>query len=93
MGPKRAQNGPKVGSKNGPKSAYIGVWQGTAMDFLKFHLGQPCPTLVCPTGWPIRRAGSMRHAAVFFHLKHSTSHAYAHLRVKTLIPNIAFVTS
>jgi hypothetical protein len=28
----------------------MGVWQGMAMDSLKFHLGRPCPTLLCPDG-------------------------------------------
>jgi hypothetical protein len=28
----------------------IGVWNGVAMDFIKFHLGPPCPTLLCPAG-------------------------------------------
>jgi hypothetical protein len=36
----------------------IGVWQGVAMYSLKFHLGPPCPNLLCPVGgpplkWPI----------------------------------------
>jgi hypothetical protein len=30
----------------------MGVWEGVAMDSLKFHLGLPCPTLVRPAGWP-----------------------------------------
>jgi hypothetical protein len=30
----------------------IGVWQGVAMDSLKFHPGLPCPTLLCPVGGP-----------------------------------------
>jgi hypothetical protein len=27
-----------------------GVWQGVAMDSLKFHPGPLCPTLLCPVG-------------------------------------------
>jgi hypothetical protein len=30
----------------------VGVWQGVAMDFLKFHLGPPCLTLLPPAGVP-----------------------------------------
>jgi hypothetical protein len=25
---------------------YMGVWQGVAMDFIKFQSGSPCPTLL-----------------------------------------------
>jgi hypothetical protein len=25
---------------------HVGVWQGVAMDSLKFHPGPPCPTLL-----------------------------------------------
>jgi hypothetical protein len=30
----------------------MGVWQGVAMDSLKFHLSTPSPTLLCPEGGP-----------------------------------------
>jgi hypothetical protein len=30
----------------------MGVWQGVAMDSLKFHPGPPCPTLLRPAGGP-----------------------------------------
>jgi hypothetical protein len=30
----------------------IDVWQGVAMDSLKFQLGSPCPTLMRPAGGP-----------------------------------------
>jgi hypothetical protein len=30
----------------------IAVWQGVAMDSLKFDPGLPCPTLLCPVGGP-----------------------------------------
>jgi hypothetical protein len=30
----------------------MGVWQGVAMDSLKFHPGLPCLTLLCPAGGP-----------------------------------------
>jgi hypothetical protein len=30
----------------------MGVWQGAALDSLKFHLGPPCLTLLCPAGEP-----------------------------------------
>jgi hypothetical protein len=51
----------------------MGVWQGVAMESLKFHPGLPCPTLLCPAGglpleqtswpfqvWPVCRAGGLR---------------------------------
>jgi hypothetical protein len=28
------------------------VWQGVAIDSLKFHPGLPCPTFPCPAGGP-----------------------------------------
>jgi hypothetical protein len=31
---------------------FMGVRQGVAMDFLKFHPGPPCPTLLRPAGGP-----------------------------------------
>jgi hypothetical protein len=31
---------------------FIGLWQGVAMDSLKFHLGLLCPTLLHPAGGP-----------------------------------------
>jgi hypothetical protein len=31
----------------------IGVWQGVAMNYLKFHLGLLCPTLLHLAGGPI----------------------------------------
>jgi hypothetical protein len=37
----------------------LGVWQGVAMDFLKFHPGPLCPTLLCPAGGqPLKRSYS-----------------------------------
>jgi hypothetical protein len=30
----------------------MGIWQGVVMDFLKFHLGPPCPTFLRPVGGP-----------------------------------------
>jgi hypothetical protein len=39
----------------------MGVWQGVAMDSLKFHPGPPFPTLLCPVGGPpTRRAACGR---------------------------------
>jgi hypothetical protein len=36
----------------------VGVWQGVAMDSLKFHPGLPCPTPPCPAGGPpLKRPG------------------------------------
>jgi hypothetical protein len=34
------------------KVGTMGVKQGVAMDFLKFHPGLPCPTLLHPAGGP-----------------------------------------
>jgi hypothetical protein len=31
----------------------MGVWQGVAMDSLKFHPGPPCPTLLLPSFTPL----------------------------------------
>jgi hypothetical protein len=30
----------------------VEVWQGVAMDSLKFHLSPPCPTILNPAGEP-----------------------------------------
>jgi hypothetical protein len=35
-----------------PPVSFIGVWQGVAIDSLKFHLGPPCPTLLRLAGGP-----------------------------------------
>jgi hypothetical protein len=49
------------------------VWQGVAMDFLMYHLGPPCPTLLRLTGgpprfqgWPAHRAGGLRLSSTLF---------------------------
>jgi hypothetical protein len=39
-------------SCHGNPRSRMGVWQGVAMDSLKFHLGLPCPTLLRPVGGP-----------------------------------------
>jgi hypothetical protein len=36
----------------------VGVWQGVVMDSLKFHLGQPCLSLLHPAGGPPLRPSS-----------------------------------
>jgi hypothetical protein len=51
----------------------MGVWQGLAMDSLKFHPGPLYPTLLCPVGrpplkrlfqgWPARRASGLRQSS------------------------------
>jgi hypothetical protein len=46
----------------------MGVWQGVALDSLKFHPGLPCTTLLRPAGG--------RHAAVIHPLEYPTPHAY-----------------
>jgi hypothetical protein len=42
----------------------MGVWQGVAMDSLKFQLGLLCPTPLCPDGRPpLKRPYGGRPAA------------------------------
>jgi hypothetical protein len=50
----------------------MGVLQGVAMDYLKFHLGPPCPTLSMPCeqatpafqGWPACKASGLRPSSI-----------------------------
>jgi hypothetical protein len=65
----------------------ISVWQGVAMDSLKFHTGPPCPTLLCPAsgltphclmavlGVACPQGGPP--AAVFYSFGHPTPYDYA----------------
>jgi hypothetical protein len=63
----------------------MGVWQGVAMDSLKFRSGPPCPILLRPTGgpplkWPYGRfkggpSQGVRHAAVFYPIGDPTPYA------------------
>jgi acetyl esterase/lipase len=46
----------------------MGVWQGVAMDSLKFHPGLSCPTRLCPRG--------RRPAANFYPFGHPTLYTY-----------------
>jgi hypothetical protein len=58
----------------------IGVWQGVAMDSLKFLPGQPCLTLLTPVGGPpingltavsgVARPQNGRPAAFFYPFGH-----------------------
>jgi hypothetical protein len=49
----------------GVNALCMGVWQRVAMDSLKIHLGQPCPTLQRPAGRPpLKQSG--QPAAVFY---------------------------
>jgi hypothetical protein len=51
----------------------MGVWQGVAMDSLKFHQSPPCLTLLRPTGGPpVSGAGGK----VFYPFGHPTPYAY-----------------
>jgi hypothetical protein len=69
------------------------VWQGVAMDSLKFHPGPLCPTLLCPLGrsplkWPYSRFGVARpqggrRAVVFYSFGHPTPYAYGRYRWRT----------
>jgi hypothetical protein len=50
--------GPVVVAVRTQRSASLlnmGVWQGVAMDSLKYHSGPQCPTLLCPAGGPYSR--------------------------------------
>jgi hypothetical protein len=55
----------------------VGVWQGVALDSLKFHLGPPCPTLLRPVGGAPRVAPAQggQPAAVFHPHGHPTPYA------------------
>jgi YD repeat-containing protein len=56
----------------------MGVWQGEAMDSLKYRHGPPCPTLLRPAGkLPLKRPPAGRLlAAVFYPFGHPTTYAY-----------------
>jgi hypothetical protein len=68
----------------GKGSMSMGVWQGVAMDSLKFHLGPPCPTSLCPEmalwlfwGWPAHRVDWLRQSpTTMYPLGHPTPYAY-----------------
>jgi hypothetical protein len=50
-----------------------GVWQGVAMDSLKYHSGSPCLTLPRPAGGPpLKRPQGERPVAVFYPFGHPT---------------------
>jgi hypothetical protein len=48
-----------------------GVWQGVAIDSLKFHPGLTCPTLLCPVGMPVRQAACGRLLPPWDTLRHT----------------------
>jgi hypothetical protein len=68
---------------------YLGVWKVVAMDSLKFHMGAPCPTLLCTAGGPPKKRlyGQFwggppakpegNPTAFFYPFGHPTSYAYA----------------
>jgi hypothetical protein len=72
----------KVGKRsNETGKSIMGVWQGVAMDFLKFHPGPPCPTLLLPTfvsGVACPQSG--RPAAIFYPFEHHTPYTYVNLQ-------------
>jgi hypothetical protein len=51
---------------------FMGLWQGMAMDSLKFHPGPPYPTLM---GWPYRVA-LQECPAVFYPFEPPMLYAY-----------------
>jgi hypothetical protein len=70
-----------------PGVATMGVWQGVAMDSLKYHMGPPWPTLLHPTvrpplGWPAHRVVGLRPYYSLF--GHPTPNAYVLRRCKFL---------
>jgi hypothetical protein len=68
----------------------MGVWQGVAIDSLKFHPGLPCPALVRPAGEPARNGlmavlGMARPLngwleVVFYPFGHPVAYVYAERR-------------
>jgi hypothetical protein len=61
----------------------MGVWQGVAMDSLKFHLGPPCPTILCPVdGPPLKcsygrlKGGPLAECVAVYPFGHPTPYAY-----------------
>jgi hypothetical protein len=56
----------------------MGVWQGVAIESLKFHPGPPCLTLLGPAGGPplVARPQGRRSAAVAYPFEQSKSYAY-----------------
>jgi hypothetical protein len=48
----RGKNSDRVRRREGVSVSPRGVWQGVAMDSLKFHPGPPCPTHLRPAGGP-----------------------------------------
>jgi hypothetical protein len=59
----------------------MGVWQGVAMDSLKFHLSLPCPTLLRSVGgptlkWPYGHFMGGPPAAVFYPFGHPMPYAF-----------------
>jgi hypothetical protein len=62
----------------------MGVWQGVAMDSIKFHPGLPCPILLRPAGGsPLNRpygcfwgGPPAERAAVFYPFGHPTPYVY-----------------
>jgi hypothetical protein len=61
----------------------MGVWQGVAMDTLKFQQGPLCPTLLRSVGQAVSGVAlpeGRRPAAFFYTLGHPTSYNYADIR-------------
>jgi hypothetical protein len=76
------------------RGRFMGVWQGVAMDSIKFHLGPPCPTLLRPSGRlpltavsGVARPQAERSAVVFYPFGHSYAYIYIANRLKQLSLN------
>jgi hypothetical protein len=57
----------------------MGIWQGVAMDSLKFYPGPPCPTLLRSAGTPALKQpyGHFRDGLpIFYTFGHPTLYAY-----------------
>jgi hypothetical protein len=69
----------------------MGVWQGVAMDSIKFHLGLLCPIFLCLGPTAISGVACLQGrwpAAIFYPLGHPTPYAYVKDNVKISLPKI-----
>jgi hypothetical protein len=60
----------------------MGVWQGMAIDSLKFHPSMPCEQATPETdswtfqGWSVRRVGGLHPSSTPLEFRHPTPYAY-----------------
>jgi hypothetical protein len=73
-------------------SRSMGVWQGVAMDSLKFHSGLPCPPLLRPAGEPpLKRPYSHFRSGPAYPIGHPTPYTYELKKLIKTSPIIAFL--